>query len=80
MFNLLVTGEVTDVIAGTGHFVGVDGGLGGEPGDETAGGISATAFGYALLEELQILLLVEVEGRTAPVAFGVGGFFLHGED
>lgn len=80
LFDGLVALEVTDVIAGTGHFVGMDRGLGTEPGNETAGGICATAFGYALFEKFQIGLLVEVEGGAAPVALGMGGLLFHGED
>ena len=58
----------------------MDRSLGGEPGNETAGGIGATAFGYALFKEFQVGLLVEVEGGATPVAFRVGGLLFHGED
>ena len=80
LFDLLVAFEGADVVAGTWHFVSMDWRLGGEPSNETAGGICATAFGYALFEKLQVGLLVEVEGGATPVALRVGGFLFHREN
>ena len=80
LFDGLVALEGADVVTVTGHLVGIDGGLGGEPGDEAAGGVDATAAVDAFLDESGVLTGVVVEGRDAPVALGVGGFLLHGED
>ena len=80
LFDGLVAFEGADVVTATGHLVGVDGGLGGEPGDEAAGGVDATAAVDAFLDESGVLTGVVVEGGDAPVALGVGGLLLHGED
>ena len=63
-----------------GHLVGVDGSLGGEPGDETAGGIDATTTGDAFLDQASVFTGVVVEGGDAPVTLGICGLLFHGED
>lgn len=75
-----VAGEGADVVAVAGHLVGVDGSLGGEPGDETAGGIDATTTGDAFLDQASVFTRVVVEGRDAPMTLGIRGLLLHGED
>ena len=80
MLDGLVTGEGADVVAATGHLVGVDGGLGGEPGDEATGGVNTTTAIDAFLDESGVLTGVVVEGGDAPMTLGVGGFLFHGED
>lgn len=75
-----VSGEGADVVAVAGHFVGIDRGLGGEPGDETAGGIGTTTAIDAFLDEMAGFAGVVVEGWDAPVALGGGWLLFHGED
>ena len=76
----MVAVKVADVVAGTGHLEGVDGGLRAEPGDETAGGIDAAAGLDADTDEAGIGAGVVVEGGDAPVALRLGGLLFHRED
>ena len=80
LFDLFVTLEVTDVIALARHLVGMNRGLGAEPGYETAGGICAATFGYADRHQGEILLLIIIERWATPMALRVGWFLLHRED
>lgn len=76
----MVAVEVADVVAGTGHLEGMDGGLRAEPGDEAAGGIDAATGLDADTDEAGIGAGVVVEGGYAPVALGLGGLLFHRED
>ena len=58
----------------------MDGGLRGQPGDETAGRVHAAAAVDAYLHERHVGPPVEVERRAAPVALRMGRFLLHFQD
>lgn len=53
-FHGLVTGKGADVVAVARHLVCIDLGLGGKPGNETAGGIGTTTAFYALLDDIPL--------------------------
>ena len=69
-FHGLVTGEVADVVAVARHLVGIDLGLGREPGNETAGGIGTTTAINAFFDEMAVFFCIVIEGRYAPMALG----------
>ena len=78
--HFFVALEVADVVTVTGHLHGMDGDLGAEPGDVTAGGIGAAALTDAFADELGILSSVVIKGRTSPVRGWSGRFLRHLSD
>ena len=79
-FYLLVGFEGADVVAGAGHGEGMDGAAGAEPGDEATRGVDAAAAFERFGDAGYVGGKVVVEGRTAPSAARLCGFFFHGED
>ncbi len=75
--HFFVALEVADVVTVTGHLHGMDGDLGAEPGDVTAGGIGAAALTNAFADELSILRGVVIERWTGPMRSWSGRFLRH---
>jgi len=80
LLYLLVALEVADVVAAAGHFHGMDGCLGAEPGNIAAGGIHATAALDAFPDEACVLAGIIIEGRRAPMGFGRRRLLRHAQD
>lgn len=79
LLYLLVTLQVADVVAFSGHFHGVYGCLGAEPCDVTAWCVGAAAVFDAFFDEVCVLACIVVEGWAAPVCFGCGRLFGHAQ-
>ena len=72
--------ETTDVEAAGGHGPGVHLGLLDHVVGQVAGSILATAIGYAVADEVEVFLQVDIEGRNGPVALGLLGLLFHIEN
>ena len=72
--------ETADVETAGGHGPGVHHGLFYHVVGQVAGGVFATAIGYAVADEVEVFLQVDVEGRNGPVALGLLGLLFHIED
>lgn len=71
--------EGADVEAAGGHGPGVHGGVADHVMGEVAGCILATAVVYRVAHEVEVALLIYIEGWHGPVTLGHLGFLLHAD-
>ena len=78
--DLFVAFQVSDVIAFSRHFIGMDSSLSAEPGNKAAGRIHTASIFNASLYESNVRSLVDIKRRGAPMGFGFSRLLLHLDD